>query len=150
MECPFCHRLQTVVANSRLTRRGSQIWRRRLCLFCHGKFTTHEVIDLSHLVVVKKSGRTELYSRAKLYSGIYVDIVDSKKVNRERLADKLTAEIEKEILRLKKKRISSAEIGDIVLRKLGRQNAAAFLKFLAYSKQIKSLPQFNREAARYM
>lgn len=150
MECPFCHKYQTVVANSRLTKRGSQIWRRRQCLLCHEKFTTHEVIDLSHLVVVKKSGKTELYSRAKLYSGIYVDLVDSERVNRERLADRLTGEVEREILVLKKKRISSAEIGDIVLARLGKHNAAAFLKFLAYSKQIKSLPQFNREAARYM
>lgn len=150
MECPFCHRMQTVVANSRLTRKGSQIWRRRLCLFCHERFTTHEVIDPSHLVVVKKSGKTELYSRAKLYSGIYVDVAESERISRERLADKLTAEAEKETLVLKKKRISSAEIGNIVLRKLGKQNPAAFLKFLAYSKQIKNLPQFNREAARYM
>lgn len=150
MECPFCHRLQTIVANSRLTRKGSQIWRRRQCLFCHERFTTHEMIDLSHLVVLKKSGKTELYSRAKLYSGIYVDLAETGRVNRERLADKLTSEVEKGILVLKKKRVSSAEIGDIVLRKLGKQNAAAFLKFLAYSKQIKSLPQFNREAAKYM
>lgn len=150
MECPFCHKLQTVVANSRLTRRGSQIWRRRQCLFCKEKFTTHEVIDLSHLVVVKKSGKTEVYSRAKLYSGIYVDLAETGRINKERLADKLTSEVEKDILVLKKKRITSAEIGDLVLRKLGGQNTTAFLKFLAYSKEIKSLASFNREAAKYM
>ncbi len=150
MECPYCHRAATEVTNSRATRGKAQIWRRRRCLNCKATFTTHEVIDLSHLVVIKKSGKPEMFSRVKLYSGIYGATIGSKTPHRELVVEKITREVEKEILFLKKKKITSAEIADIVLRRLRQGHTGTFLRFLAYCKDITSEAQAKRELAKYL
>ncbi len=147
MECPYCKKELTFVKNSRSTRGKTQIWRRRLCSNCGETFTTYEIVDLSHLVVIKKSGIHERFSRIKLYPGIYGATIGSKTPNRERLVDKITRKVEKEILHLRKKQITSEQIGSIVLRKLKKRNIATFLRFLAYHKNIKSEAQMKRELA---
>jgi transcriptional repressor NrdR len=137
------------VTNSRSTKGNSQIWRRRKCLSCSSLFTTHEIIDLSHLFVIKKSGNVERYNRIKLYSGIYGATVGSKVANREFLVDKITRETEKDLLGLKKKVIKSTEIADIVLNILRKFHTATFLRFLARNKNIETEAQMKREFSKY-
>jgi len=149
MECPYCHKILTEVTNSRPTRGKAQIWRRRKCGNCGEVFTTHEIIDLSHLVVIKKSGKSEMFSRIKLYSGIYGATIGSKTPNREKVVEKITGEAEREILFLKKKKIYSWEIADIVLFKLRKVHTATFLRFLAYCKDITNETQMKRELQKY-
>lgn len=149
MHCPYCQSPTTGVTNSRLTKGNSQVWRRRQCTRCKEIFTTHEVINLSHLIVIKKSGKPQKFSRMKLYSGIYGATIGSKTPNREDWVDKITREIEKEILARKKKPISSADIGDIALFTLRRMDARTFLRYLAYSKDITTEGQMKREFNRY-
>ncbi len=135
MHCPFCGSSQLTVSNSRPTRGGTQIWRRRKCLKCGGIFTTYERMTLSHLIIVKKSGRKQKYNRAKLYSGIYHSSIDKKNLDRgdaSEFAEKMTNQVEKEILMLKRKRIKSTEITDIILTILQKKTPASFLSFLAY------------------
>lgn len=150
MECPYCHKPITEVTNSRSTKHHSQIWRRRKCLNCREVFTTHEIIDLSHLMVVKKSGKAEVFNHAKLYSGIFYASNASKIPRREIFVEKITAEVERDLLALKKKRITSAEIADIVLGKLRKRHTATFLRFLAYCKDIASEAQMKRELQKYL
>jgi len=150
MECPYCHKQQTFVTNSRPSKGNAQIWRRRRCQYCGEIFTTHEIIDLSHLVVVKKSGEKERFSRVKLYSGIYGATIGSKLPNREFVVDKITREVEKRILSLKKKCISSQEISDIVLVSLKKLSPTTFLRYLAYNKNPKSESQVLREVLKYI
>ena len=97
MKCPYCHRPVTIVTNSRPTKKSTQIWRRRRCTHCQVLFTTHEIIDLSHLVVIKKSGQPEMYNHMKLYTGVYRATV-SKTQNRTKKVDRVTREAESEIL----------------------------------------------------
>ena len=149
MECPYCHKQLTEVTNSRPTRHNSQIWRRRICLHCQQIFTTHEIVDLSQVVVVKKSGKPEMFSRFKLYSGIHGAMLH-KTPNRELISENLTREIEREILFLKRKKISTTEIADIVLKKLRKSHTSTFMRFLAYCKDIKSDVQMQRELQKYM
>lgn len=150
MECPYCHKPLTFVTNSRATRSNSQIWRRRKCSNCKTVFTTHEIIDLSHIVVVKKSGISERFSRVKLYSGIYGATIGSKLLNREFVVDKITREVERLILSLKKKRISSVEISDIVLKSLKKASPTTFLRYLAYNKNPKTSSEIIREVNKYI
>lgn len=149
MFCPYCHSPSTEVTNSRLTRGNTQIWRRRRCQHCKEVFTTHEIIDLSHLMVLKKSGKAQKYSRMKLYAGIYGATIGSKTPHREKLVDKITGDIEREILALKKKVITSEEIADIVLYKLRKVHVATFLRFLSYCKDLTSETQMKREFNKY-
>lgn len=150
MECPFCHKQQTFVVNTRTTSKNSQIWRRRRCEACKKVFTTHEKVDLSHLIVIKSSGKAEKFSHAKLYSGIYGATIGSKTPNREFVVDKITNEVEREILYLNSKRVKSSEIGDIVLKKLKKRNISTFMRFLTYHKKLKSVAQTKREIKKYL
>ncbi len=148
MECPYCHKSLTDVTNSRPTRHASQIWRRRKCTNCGETFTTHEIIDLSHLIVLKKSGKSEMYSRMKLYSGVY-SAISSRLPNRQKLVEKVTQEVERQVLSFKNKRINSQEIADLVLKSLKKTSTPSFLKFLAYCKDIKNESQMLEELNKY-
>lgn len=150
MECPYCHKPLTFVTNSRATKNNSQIWRRRRCSSCKTIFTTHEIIDLSHIVVVKKTGIPERFSRVKLYSGIYGATIGSKLPNREFIVDKITRDVERQILFLKKKRVLSTEISDIVLASLKKTSPTTFLRYLAYNKNPKTSGEILREITKYI
>lgn len=149
MYCPYCGSSNAIVHNSRLTKGTIQVWRRRLCLTCKERFTSYEVIDLSHLVVIKKSGNSQKFSRMKLYSGIYGATISSKTPRREDVVDKITREIERQILALKKKQVTSTEIADITLLTLKRVHVRTFLRMLAYNKDIKTEAEMIREFNRY-
>jgi len=149
MECPYCHQQQTFVTNSRPSKGNAQIWRRRHCSNCGEIFTTHEIIDLSHLFVIKKSGEKERFSEIKLYSGIYGATIGSKISHRELVVDRVTRDVEKEILFLKKKSVSSGEIADLVLNKLKKESPQTFLRFLAHNKDVKSESQIIKEISKY-
>ncbi len=138
-----------MVLNSRPTRENSQIWRRRKCQHCGEVFTTHEAVDLSGLLVLKKSGKTEVFSQAKLYTGIYRATIGNTP-NRGKLVDQVTTQTEREILFLKSKKVTSAQIADIVIKKLRKADTGACLRFIAYCKDITTEGQAKRELAKYL
>ncbi len=70
MKCPFCFFLENKVVNSRLVGDGISIKRRRQCLRCKKRFTTHETVQEIQLMVVKRDGRRELFDRNKILTGI--------------------------------------------------------------------------------
>ncbi len=150
MNCPFCGSSQIMVVNSRPTAGGSQIWRRRKCAKCRAAFTSYEKISLSHLIVIKKSGRRQKFNRAKLYSGIYNSFLDKKGGDRgdaAELAEEITNKVEREIIELKRKNIYSFEIVEIVSKILGRKSPDSLLRFLAYrlGGDLKKLKSFLRK-----
>jgi len=137
MICPNCSSEQLFVSNSRPTRKNTQIWRRRKCLKCGFIFTTNEKINLNHITVVKKSGKRVRFSRAKLYSGIYHVVVGGKKIDRGDAgleAEEIMEKIEEIITLMKKRELSTEEIGDIALSVLKTKNQGAFLSYIAYFK----------------
>lgn len=150
MNCPYCLKDLTVVRNSRSTKSNSQIWRRRECLGCGEIFTTHEVVDLSHLVVVKKSGRVEKFSRVKLFAGIYGAASGSRMPQMEKYIDIITEHVERELLALRKKKLSSLEIGEVVLDVLRREHISTFLRFLSRFKNIITEQQLRSEMKKYL
>lgn len=140
MKCPFCDSDQLIVTNSRPTKGEMEIWRRRKCLHCGGLITTHEKIDLSYIVVIKRSGKRVKFNRAKLYSGIYQAVSATKKIDRGTAGDiseKLTQEIEKKIVGLKVKEISSQELFRISAGVIRNEYPDSCLRYIAYfSKNI--------------
>ncbi len=147
MLCPYCRSTDTEVFNSRSTRFGTQIWRRRKCLKCKESFTTYEAPDLSFLKVVKKSGKKERYSRAKLYSGIYGAFLSIKA--KETTVDGVTDTVEAKLLDSKKRELTSQQIAEVVLKTLKHFNTAAFVRFLAYQSDLSSDAQLKAELKKY-
>lgn len=135
MNCPFCDSSQVMVVNSRLTRGEIQIWRRRKCLSCGESFTTYERIELSFVKVVKKNDKHTYYKRSKLYSGIYMAIVASKKMDRGdagEIAEEVTRKVERKILELKRKEIKTTTIREIVVKELLHEDWRSALRYWAY------------------
>lgn len=135
MQCPFCGSSQITVVNSRPNTAGSQIWRRRKCLKCKSIYTTYEKVNLTYLIVIKKSGKKQRYNRVKLFSAIYHSSIDKKNVDRgdeSEFADEVTNRVEQEILKLKRKEIQSTEITHIVLSIFKKKAPDTLLRFLAY------------------
>lgn len=147
MKCPFCREPQTDTVNSRPTYHESQIWRRRRCLHCQAVFTTYERADLGFIKVIKKSGKKERYSRAKLFAGIYGAFLSIP--NKERAVDAVINEIESRILDLRTKEVPSVAISKVVLNVLADTNVPAFTRFLAYNTNPKTLSELKKEIGRY-
>ena len=147
MKCPFCRSDQTEVYNTRSTRSGNQLWRRRRCQTCHEAFTTYEAPDLGFLKVIKKTGKKQRYSRAKLYSGIYGAFLSIP--SKETTVDAVTDTIEAKILDTRKGEVTSGEIARIVLVTLKHFNTAAFLRYLAYQTDLANDAQLKRELKKY-
>ena len=149
MICPYCQSPQTFVTNSRATANGFKTWRRHHCRHCDQVFTTHEQIDMSHLLVVKRTGKKERFSRTKLYSGILWSSVGVHLENREKIIDKITSKIEQQIFALHQKSIPTDQIATIVLTHLWKTHAALFLRFLSYRTGLSTSKQFLAELKKY-
>ena len=147
MKCPYCRADTTDIYNSRSTKAGTQIWRRRRCLSCHESFTTYEAADLGFLKVVKKSGRKERYSRAKLYSGIYGAFLSIPR--KETTVDAVTDTVEAKLLDSCQRELATHEIAAIVLSTLKHFNLAAFMRFLAYQTNPASPAELDRALKKY-
>ena len=147
MKCPFCRADATDVFNTRPTRFGTQIWRRRRCLHCKESFTTYEQADLGFLKVIKKNGRKQRYSRAKLFSGIYGAFLSIPA--KETTVDGVTDTVEAKILDTRQREISTANIARIVLSTLSKFNTAAFVRYLAYQTDLANDAQLRRELKKY-
>ncbi|HSX41360.1 MAG TPA: ATP cone domain-containing protein [Candidatus Saccharimonadales bacterium] len=147
MKCPFCREDTTDVFNTRPTKFGTQIWRRRRCLSCKESFTTYEAPDLAFVKVLKKSGRKQRYSRAKLYSGIHGAFLSIPA--KETTVDAVTDTIEAKILDTKAQEISSAKIAEIVLTTLKHFNTPAFMRFLAFQASPANEAALKKELKKY-
>jgi len=147
MKCPYCRSETTEVFNSRPTKFQTQIWRRRRCLSCKESFTTYEAIDLGFLKVIKKTGKKQRYSRAKLFSGIYGAFLSIPA--KETTVDAVTDTVEAKLLDRKKSELGTGEIASIVLSTLKHFNTAAFVRFLAYQANLSSDAQLHKELKKY-
>jgi transcriptional repressor NrdR len=147
MKCPYCRADTTDVFNSRPTKFGTQIWRRRRCLECHESFTTYEAADLGFMKVIKKTGAKERYSRAKLFSGIYGAFLDIR--SKQNAVDAVTDTVEAKILDTKTTVMSTEEIAQIVLQTLKHYNTAAFVRYLANQTDLANEAQLRQELKKY-
>lgn len=143
MRCPFCQSLNTIVADSRSRNDETTIWRRRKCLSCERRFSSREKIDLSYLMVVKKSGKREPFSREKILMGI-VKSFGKRPIPEDKL-EKAVEEIIQEIHKLGKKEIKTSQIGNLVLEKLYKLDLVAYIRFASVFKEFKDLASFKKE-----
>ncbi len=147
MKCPFCRETTTEVYNSRNTRTGNQIWRRRRCKSCRQSFTTYEYVNLSFITIKKRAGATDPYSRAKLYSSIY-QAFSGLNYDQETI-DAVTDTVENKLLEIKTDAIDANELAHTILVTLKHFNASAFLRYLSLQTDLASSSQINKELKKY-
>lgn len=147
MKCPVCRESSTEVYNTRITRFGTQIWRRRRCQRCSESFTTYEQADLGFLRVKSSEGRTTRYNRPQLFSEIYAAFLGL--TTKPETIDAVTDTVESKILDLKQDIIEANQIADIVLTTLKHLNTAAFLRYLASHAELNSKTELRRQLKKY-
>lgn len=143
MRCPFCQSLNVIVLDSRLRSEGTIVWRRRKCLSCGKRFSSREKVDLSYLVVVKRGGKKESFSREKILMGM-VKSFGKQPIPEEKL-EKAVDEIVKEIHKLGKSEIKTSLIGNLVLEKVRKLDLVAYLRFASVFKEFKNIGSFKKE-----
>lgn len=143
MRCPSCGHEEDRVVDSRATKENSAVRRRRECLKCGQRFTTYEYIEHTPVMVVKKDGRREPYSREKILAGL-LRACEKRPVSREAL-DKLVADLETSIGGRARDEIPTSEIGNEVMRLLAALDQVAYVRFASVYREFKDVTQFMDE-----
>jgi len=143
MKCPFCGYLKDRVIDSRESENGLFIRRRRVCLKCKERYTTYEEIELKPLIVVKKDGRREKFSREKLLTGIQ-KACEKRPVSMDKI-NKIVEDIEGILRQKYENEVSSKEIGNLVIKKLKKLDKIAYIRFASVYQEFNDINQFLKE-----
>ena len=143
MKCPYCAHLGDKVVDSRESREGDVIRRRRECLECARRFTSYERVDEIPYMVVKKDGSRERFERQKLVAGL-LKACEKRPVSVaqvEAVADKVEASLQER----PEKEIATAEIGQAVMEELKRLDKVAYVRFASVYRHFRDIGEFMNE-----
>jgi transcriptional repressor NrdR len=143
MKCPFCRENNNKVIDSRLSRDGSAIRRRRECISCKRRFTTYEYIEEIPLMIIKKDKRRELFSRDKVRAGLK-KACEKREISMN-LLESFIEELERDLRESEEKEIPSAVIGEKVMRKLHELDKVAYVRFASVYRDFKDVNDFVTE-----
>jgi transcriptional repressor NrdR len=146
MKCPICRSSDTEVYNSRSTKFGNQVWRRRRCLSCRKTFTTYEAPDLGFMKI-EDGARLVSFSRARLYTSISEAFAGSRA--RGSVVNAITDTIETKLLDTKRQAFTREEIARTVLTTLKPYDKKAFLRYLADHAELTSQSDLKRQLKQY-
>ena len=143
MKCPFCDQLENRVIDSRLSKDGHAIRRRRECTDCSRRFTTYERVEISIPLVVKKDSRRERFDRDKLKSGI-MKACEKRPVSVDEI-ERFVDELERGIQEQGDREIPSEIIGRRVMERLRELDDVAYVRFASVYRSFKDLKEFMSE-----
>ncbi|MBI5732198.1 MAG: transcriptional repressor NrdR [Candidatus Magasanikbacteria bacterium] len=143
MRCPVCNYKDTKVVDSRLSLDGSTIRRRRECFKCRYRFSTREEAEILDLMVVKRDGRAEPYSRDKIVRGLQKAL--EKCSYTKEAFENLTRSIERDIQKKRKREIKSQEIGEILMNRLKSFDKVAYIRFASVYRAFEDVDTFKKE-----
>jgi len=146
VRCPFCGDEDSRVVDSRESESGDAIRRRRECVYCGRRYTTNERVEETPHIVVKRSGAEEVFTRAKLLNGL-LRACEKRHISLERI-ERVADEIEGELRRESVQQVTSAEIGERVLRHLIQLDHVAYIRFASVYRQFDDIDEFQQELAR--
>ena len=143
MRCPYCTKIDNRVIDSRLSKDGRTIRRRRECLACSRRFTTYEKLEEVLPMVIKKDGRREPFNREKIISGIR-KACQKRPVSIPRI-EEFVDQLELYFQELGKKEVDSKEIGERVITNLKEWDEVAYVRFASVYRQFRDINEFMNE-----
>ena len=143
MRCPFCGHTEDRVVDSRESREGDVIRRRRECIRCERRFTSYEKIEMVPFQVVKRDQRREAYEREKLMRGLR--IACRKRPVPAAALESLADEIEAAMHESADREISSGDLGNLVMARLRELDQVAYVRFASVYRRFDDLEEFIRE-----
>jgi transcriptional repressor NrdR len=143
MKCPFCGEIEDKVIDSRISKDGDSIRRRRECEGCKKRFTTHEKIEETLPSIIKKDGRREPFDRDKILKGMR--IACRKRPVSTASIDAAVDKIERELQERGQKEIRGSEIGERVMQELHELDEVAYVRFASVYRSFKDISEFMAE-----
>ncbi|SEB80490.1 transcriptional regulator NrdR [Paenibacillus sp. GP183] len=143
MKCPFCDNAGTKVLDSRPANENKSIRRRRECEKCARRFTTFEMVEETPLIVIKKDGSREEFSRDKVLRGL-IRACEKRPVSMERL-EMIVSEVEMQLRNTAHAEVDSRDIGEIVMEQLYPVDEVAYIRFASVYRQFKDINMFLKE-----
>ena len=148
MKCPFCNHLQDKVVDSRETKEGDTIRRRRECLGCERRFTTYERIDEVPYMVIKKGGRREKFDRQKVLGGL-LKACEKRPVSMGKLSE-LVNRVETKVSDSPDREISTIDIGEYLMDNLKELDKIAYVRFASVYRDFQDEQAFFNELKHMM
>jgi transcriptional repressor NrdR len=143
MKCPFCAHFESKVIDSRESKKGISIRRRRECLGCARRFTTYEKIEEIPYMIVKKDGSRQLFERQKLLRGL-LKACEKRPIAVARL-EEIVEEIESRLQERPEKEMRAAEIGELVMERLKALDKVAYVRFASVYREFRDVLEFKHE-----
>jgi len=148
LKCPFCGYLDSKVIESRATEEMTAVRRRRECLSCGQRFTTYERIEEHPILVIKKDGSREAFSRNKILTGILKAC--EKRPTPLDVLEQLTFDIERQIRQTGRGEVTSKEIGEMVMERLKDIDDVAYVRFASVYRDFRDVDGFKEEVERIL
>lgn len=148
MKCPFCNHLEDKVVDSRETKEGDTIRRRRECLACERRFTTYERIDEVPYMVIKKDGRREKFERQKVLGGL-LRACEKRPISMAKLSE-LVNKVESKVSDSPDREISTTEIGEYLMDSLRDMDKIAYVRFASVYRDFQDEQAFFNELKNLM
>ena len=143
MRCPFCSSTDNRVVDSRVSRDGRAVRRRRECTACQRRFTTYEYVEERPLTIRKRDGSTERYDRRKVVHSIEIPCVKRPISNDE--IEAMVDEVEDELARRGEDEVDSRLIGELVMQQLKARDHVAYVRFASVYRNFQDLEEFYEE-----
>lgn len=146
MKCPYCGGLESKVLDSRAIDERSVVRRRRECERCARRFTTYERWEEAPLIVIKKDGRREPFSRGKVLAGL-LRACEKRHIPTGTL-EAVVASVEREARNRGEPEVTSQLIGELVMERLRQLDDVAYVRFASVYREFRDLDSFMRELER--
>jgi transcriptional repressor NrdR len=143
MKCPYCGDVENKVIDSRMTKEGNTVRRRRECLACARRFTTYERVEQLPLVLIKKDGRRETFDRHKVLVGMK-KACQKRNISMNTL-EAFVDELERELQETGEKELPSSVVGERVMTKLHELDDVAYVRFASVYREFKDINDFMSE-----
>ena len=143
MKCPYCGEVDNKVIDSRLSKDASVIRRRRECIDCTRRFTTYEHIEEIPIMIIKKDGRREIFSREKVRSGIQ-RACEKRNISMN-LIEEFIDELERDLRETGEKELPASAIGEKIMGKLHELDDVAYVRFASVYREFKDVNDFFAE-----
>ena len=143
MKCPFCGFENDKVVDSRDSKEGESIRRRRECLKCEKRFTTYERIDEIPYMVVKKDGRREKFERQKVLAGV-LRACEKRPISMGKM-EQIVNDLEQFVVDSSDRERTTGELGELIMDRLKNIDKVAYIRFASVYRDFKDVSEFHAE-----
>ena len=143
MRCPYCGHAESKVIDSRESKKGINIRRRRECEACRRRFTTYEKVEEIPYMIIKKDGSRQMFDRQKLLKGL-MKACEKRPIAMAKL-EEIVEEIEAKLQERPDKEMKASEVGQLVMDRLRDLDKVAYVRFASVYREFRDVQEFKNE-----